>query len=1400
MRNLKKILALVMALVMSMSLVTIANAADFTDNDDISYEEAADVMNAIGVIEGYEDGSFDPNGTLVREEAATLVTRMLLGDNAGSLGIERSTFDDVLTTRWSAPAIEYCVSLGIIDGAGDGNFYPRGQLTAVAFAKVLLTALGYDADTEGLVGTTWSVNTSALATEVGLDNGIEDLVWSAAITREEAAQMALNTIKAPLVAYEGGVTVIVGDTPVSFGSGDAYYVTTTLAREQRISDEQLSNSDDYTVEFGEKYFPRLRLIRETDDYERPSYTWVYENTELGTYVNYDLLVETYTEGVSGRTLFELLGRSTIQKYGLTYYVDGKETDLDKDLLVRSNTSSVGATGNGVLTQVFVDHDNEEIIITSINTYLAQAISDYSENNEYATLRVYTGVDSANQVQTRTYNVDVADVANVADVTIDTFYAVNLSYKYDNTYAEVAKIGDVEVMEDCSITGYSSDNGNDSTLEAKVTELTTGGEDYDANEKAFYDDEVLYRYDENLLTDNTYTIYLDQYGYFLGVELFEGSQNYVFITGFDRNSSNLSVKTATATGIFLDGQMKNIQVNVTNTDKNIERAWNNHEAGKDNALTYVKWSNTDYEGPTGAWNDLGKYGEDGIYDLNQWFTYTVNEDNVYTLKPAVRMTWTKYDGTDANSDGDVIIRTDNLSVENDFPTTVNNISTYEAARGYVYGNDDTIFLTVDLDVVDTTGGSRKAITEVNGVYTGVQNVDITVEIDDINAVNKGQVFTVYDSNGYAIAAVVIGEAQGATGNYAYILSEAKAEKRDEDGTYYWTFDAILDGEKQTLTAKGDYNSTIALIDKGDVVELRFDGDYVVDVRTIANENIYGNKTAYHNGGNIRTALNGEDIYSMLDLSATANVASLQLNTLYITANRNDRGLAIASGAKAVVIQSENNKEVITNCSSVAEAVSRLGDPNTSTTTKEYKGDIIAVLNSNGAAEWVVFVSDTPVGVGGGSYDQSGDNYTATAWVDAFGFVHATINYVRPDYVPTNDNVTVSFDVYADNQYVGSVSDKMGAGVNQYTYPVGGILAGGAIAVDPDAEIELRNVKLAPTENVIRYRVNGQVLTNAEANVMLGTSRVKMTTANTGNAAVLTITPSSTYFQGTYTYTISGANVVAGTGFALTGTETVGTDITIPANTIYATGSNYVTVDITVEKVPDTFGIDIASAPDAPTALPLSTWGIGGTDGAKTVSVSVTGAPYSFTTPQMFDLSNIKVTLSDDPDDVISYRVTIKGIGSVVVDSTNDTGATLSGTMRLDKDVVITDDMVSVSVEVKKMAIASASWDDVANTVTINFTEAIDSSKVTAIEGWVATTDLTIADGATPAGTPPTFKKAAVSGKSITLTFSGEYLAEGDTITLVTASEGLADVEAANSNACDTSIDTLKLGANGTVALS
>ena len=83
--------------------------------------------------------------------------------------------------------------------------------------------------------------------------------------------------------------------------------------------------------------------------------------------------------------------------------------------------------------------------------------------------MYTGIST-----TKTYNVDVEDVANVTDVAKDTFYQVNISKK-DNTNGEVVILKDVEVLEDSTVTKFSSSNEGKGT--GKVTKLTTGGEEY-----------------------------------------------------------------------------------------------------------------------------------------------------------------------------------------------------------------------------------------------------------------------------------------------------------------------------------------------------------------------------------------------------------------------------------------------------------------------------------------------------------------------------------------------------------------------------------------------------------------------------------------------------------------------------------------------------------------------------------------------------------------------------------------------------------------------------------------------------------------------------------------------------------------------------------------------------------
>lgn len=546
MRNLKKVLALVLALVMSMSLITIANASDFSDDADIKYDEAVDVMVAAGIIDGVGNNSFDPNGTLTREQAAKLITYMLLGENSEKLGVESSSFKDVAATRWSAPAIEYCATMGIIDGAGDGNFYPAGKLTGYAFAKMLLTALGYSSEREGYTGSNWTINvaTKALSEDVRLDAGLENMFGNAELSRQEAAQMALNAVKAPLVEYDANNNVVVNGVEVQINGGGAKFVTTTLAKEQRINDRQLTNTGSntqnsgYTVEFGERYLPKLECKRDVDAFGRPSYTWSYDRKEIGSYIDKDLLVAEYTTKVTGRELYDLLGRSVVEENrnrdeDYTFYiaVDGETTKdvlnhselsltakdqyfFDRTALNRDNTNQVGGTAKGVLTQVFQDTDRRIIYIAVINTYLAVATDDYDSKKDQASFEIWgladvgnsRGEDLVKYVVSPASTVDKTvsgEDFNIDDIKADDIVLVRVAND------GIEEILDPEVIDKTEISAFKNDSY-----------VVAAGKQYDYASTANYDDGVLDAYSKNNLKDTDYRIFLDPYGYLIGIEIVE----------------------------------------------------------------------------------------------------------------------------------------------------------------------------------------------------------------------------------------------------------------------------------------------------------------------------------------------------------------------------------------------------------------------------------------------------------------------------------------------------------------------------------------------------------------------------------------------------------------------------------------------------------------------------------------------------------------------------------------------------------------------------------------------------------------------------------------------------------------------------------------------------------------
>mgnify|MGYP000900851139 CR=1 FL=1 len=130
----KKFLSLVLALVMTMSLVTVsAGAKDFTDSSKITYSEAVDVMSAVKVIDGYAEGDFRPTATLTRGAAAKIICNLILGPTtAGALVADAAPYKDVPTNHTFAGYIAYCQKEGIISGYADGTFKPAATLTGYA--------------------------------------------------------------------------------------------------------------------------------------------------------------------------------------------------------------------------------------------------------------------------------------------------------------------------------------------------------------------------------------------------------------------------------------------------------------------------------------------------------------------------------------------------------------------------------------------------------------------------------------------------------------------------------------------------------------------------------------------------------------------------------------------------------------------------------------------------------------------------------------------------------------------------------------------------------------------------------------------------------------------------------------------------------------------------------------------------------------------------------------------------------------------------------------------------------------------------------------------------------------------------------------------------------------------
>ena len=1005
----KKFLSLVLALTMMMSLVTInAGAKEFTDDEDQNYDEAIAVISEIGVVDGYEDGSFKPQGTLTRGAAAKIICNLILGPTtAGELHADTAPYKDVPTSNTFSGYIAYCAKEGIISGYADGTFRPSAGLTGYAFMKMLLGALGYDAENEGYTGANWSINVAKQAIGIGLNNSLVDEFNGVdQVTREEAALYAFNTLKATMVDYDQKITTTINGVDVTLSQGTAKPVDWSEG-----SNRDGNIKDDGYVQFAEEYFPKLYLDNTTDAFGRPAREWEYSGNTVGTYVNHDILKKEFTTEVTGRDLYDVLGKSTIDDYEFLISVDGEteknvlgDAFFTEDNILRSNTKGVGGTGNGVLTQVYVDTDNKDVYIAVINTYLAVATDDYNEKKDEATYTVWSLENkgtSSDKTLVKALPAKSTDAAINLDLTVSGEDFAIEEVKEDDIVlvhvaeGEIKEIMEPEVLSEVEITAFKNGSW-----------ITVDGEQYDYNDAIQYDDDVLDDYDDTNMKDTTYNVYLDAYGYAIGVEVVEESSNYLFLTGMDGSNSNLSNRNVDANVIFTDGTMATVTVNFKDSE-----------------------------------NAAGGSLTPGAL-MNTWCKYTVNGDKVYTL---TEIADSKADFENADGSTDKAGQGSNLdtasAADKEFVTldkshvTLNGIADSTGFKR-VYANDNSVFLSVETEYLNNNGSQYVIISDVDGISTGIQNVNLkawnakAVKADDTaySAVAEANishgVYTLFDDDGYVIAAVVVGEDDGTTTNYAYVTSDSmNRESYDkEKDEYTWSREAIVNGELVTLTETGSSNPELRGMVRGSWYEVKYYADgtvrRVTEIKvdatpgdnTVNNYEFYAGATSGISGNYpkfiglidyVEKASDDNDTVVLYqDLTAQTYVVSVKGSTLQVdtTISTGSRGFAVSPSAKTVLVQDsvtssgkvtlmDDIYEYTGGSAGLERAVRNLND------NAKFKGYIGAVIE-NGVATSVVIYDKTETDINTGIDGSDIDGVTVTLNDPSAGKVSVSYTGTKP----------------------------------------------------------------------------------------------------------------------------------------------------------------------------------------------------------------------------------------------------------------------------------------------------------------------------------------------------------------------------------------------------------------------
>ena len=803
MKNFKKVLALVLVLATLMGFATVAGAA-YKDEDQISadYSEAIKVLELIETMEGYPDGTFGPKKTITREEAAKLIA---IFDNKDS---DISTYYTSINPfadekgRWGESYVGYGYRAGIIAGMNATTYAPTANVTGTQFLKMALVTLGYDQEAEGFVGSSWAVNVLALAKKIGL---IDDLAdgWKpeADLTREEAAQILLNTLKANTVEYaQEAKQVGFKPTAKQTGSEVTYtwngriYLTVAGAvstGKQLYKDFDLEVSTSYDA-FMRPYTKWTLGKDSVEVMEAPKATFTTRFSacdllaELGvekTDTDTEVVIDgVYTNGIRYNSDALMTGNDYVGgNYKITEEYVARPAGskhptmiMDQDFGIWSHENSTCKTpsnakhgAQGTLTQIFYNgkdaEGNKHYYVTSIDTWLAKVKSVTTKTNsrdehvkQDGAVKLETLWTISTDSQSKDYSENFADYCNeTADCTLlkSKHDGTNNILTFDDptgiakddyvllTYSfKESEVQSLDVVEgkDGRLNGYKFDSVAENPSETRID-----GE--------FVKDAVHFHagYDISKSNDfGTYTFYYDAYGNVIGLFEAEDTAGWGVADRMWVIFDNKGTTTFNADIVGLDAKTTTAQ---------IEKKTDREDSGEDYAYAVATWLMNLTNGE--SYKDFKQF-----YD--HLYKFSVDSEGNYTWNEAINNTKVSKNGSldDTRSSIKITNKTPYMTLSTGAKVTLTS---------------DTEFLVHNMD------GTYSA-------YTGYKNVPSMIAHYVEYVMDEDNKFAevVYLTNDvYTTDSKFVAYVGGSADQYGLELTV--------DGTVYYGLDVYVNGEAKTV---------------------------------------------------------------------------------------------------------------------------------------------------------------------------------------------------------------------------------------------------------------------------------------------------------------------------------------------------------------------------------------------------------------------------------------------------------------------------------------------------------------------------------------------------------------------------------------------------------------------------